>query len=131
MWINVISLGIMYLLLQQIKTIWCCDYEICKNYSNQSFLIVSPGNNRQEIPPPAPPPEPQQEEPRQEQNVCLNFFVLLTKTLSHLKAGISLLGTSIGQPDCSWAFQPSYSTNIWIYLFSYSGSKYTPRRCNW
>ena len=79
MWINVISLGIMYLLLQQIKTIWCCDYKICKNYSNQSFLIVSPGNNRQEMPPPAPAPEPQQEEPRQEQNVCLNVSVLLKK----------------------------------------------------
>ena len=41
------------------------------------FLILSPGNNRQEIPPPAPPPEPQQEEQRQEQNVCLGFSVLI------------------------------------------------------
>ena len=55
---------------------------MCKNYSNQSFLIASPGNNRQEIPPAAPAPEPRQEEQRQEQTVCLNFSVLLTKLLN-------------------------------------------------
>lgn len=54
---------------------------MCKNYSNLSFLIAFPGNNRQEIPPPAPAPEPQEEEQRQEQNVCLKFSVLLTKPL--------------------------------------------------
>ena len=61
---------------------------MCENCSNQSFLIASPGNNRQEIPPPAPPPEPQQQEQRQEQNVCLNFSVLLSKLLNALIAHV-------------------------------------------
>ena len=54
---------------------------MCKNYLNQSFLVASPGNNRQQIPPPPPPPEPQQEEQRQEQNVYLSFSVLLLNLL--------------------------------------------------
>lgn len=54
---------------------------------------------------------------RDRSRMYVSIFCTIKKALSHPKAGISLLGTSIGQPDCSLSFQPSYSTNIWFCLF--------------